>query len=162
MNYTFEHLGKPHSIVVEKRTDGYGVRVGSQSYAVSNVVWHENVLSCTINSKHYTVFFARGTEGNHLNIDGEYFILTEKKSTSVVGRVKAGRTGDSVSSPMPGLIVKIPVAVGSRVSEGATLAIVEAMKMQNELRAPRDGTVKKVNFREGDQVDALKAIVELE
>jgi pyruvate carboxylase subunit B len=63
---------------------------------------------------------------------------------------------------MPGLIVKIPIAVGDSIKSGATLAIVEAMKMQNELRAPRDGIVKKINFKEGDQVDALQPIVELE
>ena len=63
---------------------------------------------------------------------------------------------------MPGLIVKIAVKVGDEVEEGALLAIVEAMKMQNELRAPRKGRVKKVHFKEGQQIDALKAIVELE
>jgi pyruvate carboxylase subunit B len=54
------------------------------------------------------------------------------------------------------------VAVGDAVKEGTTLAIVEAMKMQNELRAPRDGIVKKINYEEGDQVEALKPLVELE
>jgi pyruvate carboxylase subunit B len=54
------------------------------------------------------------------------------------------------------------VAVGDDVKEGTTLAIVEAMKMQNELRAPRDGIVKRINYEEGDQVEALKPLVELE
>ena len=63
---------------------------------------------------------------------------------------------------MPGLLVKLPVAAGDKVEAGTTLAIVEAMKMQNELRAPSDGVVKKVNFKEGDQVDAFVEIVELE
>jgi propionyl-CoA carboxylase alpha chain len=63
---------------------------------------------------------------------------------------------------MPGLVVKIPVAVGDTVDEGTTLAIIEAMKMQNELRASRKGTVKKINFSEGEQVDAFQPIVELE
>ena len=69
---------------------------------------------------------------------------------------------DSVSSPMPGLLVKITVKIGEEVVQGTTLAIVEAMKMQNELRAPRDGIIKRINNHEGDQVEALKTIVELE
>ena len=162
MKYTFVHLDKPYTVVLEKNRDGYAVRIGSQSYGVSNVVWQENVFSYVVDGKHHTVFFASSQEGTHLNIDGEYFLLAERKLTSAAGRGTATHTGDSVSSPMPGLIVKIPVAVGTRVTEGTTLAIVEAMKMQNELRAPRDGTVKKINCKEGDQVDVLKAIVELE
>ena len=162
MKYTYVHLSEPHTIVLEKNGDGYAVRIGGQSYDVSNVIRQENVLSYIIDGKRCTIFFARSREGSHLNVSGEYFVLVEKKLTSAAGRGTAAHTGDSVSSPMPGLIVKIPVAVGTRVTEGSTLAIVEAMKMQNELRAPRDGTVKKINCKEGDQVDALKPIVELE
>lgn len=162
MKYTFVHLNKPYTIVLEKSGDGYTIKINGQSYDVSNVVWQENVLSYTTSSRRYTVFFVRSREDTHLNVDGEYYVLTQKKLTSTVGRGTATHTGDSVSSPMPGLIVQIPVAVGTRVTEGTTLAIVEAMKMQNELRAPRDGTVKKINCKEGDQVDALKPIVELE
>ena len=55
-----------------------------------------------------------------------------------------------------------PVSVGDEVKSGDTLAIVEAMKMQNELPSPRDGTIKKINGEEGEQVDALQVIVELE
>ena len=58
--------------------------------------------------------------------------------------------------------MKIPVNVGDRVAAGQTLAIVEAMKMQNELSSPRDGVVKKIYYGEGEQVDALQPIVDLE
>lgn len=63
---------------------------------------------------------------------------------------------------MPGLIVKVPVAIGDKVTTGTILAIVEAMKMQNELLALCDGIVKKINFKKGEQVDAKQVIVELE
>lgn len=162
MKHTFTHLDKPHTVVLEQNKDGYVITIGGQAYAVSSVVWHENAVSYAIDAKRYTVFFARSSEGTHLSVDGEYFLLTKKKSISAAGRRTATGTGDSVSSPMPGLIVKIPVTIGVRVTEGTTLAIVEAMKMQNELRAPRDGTVKRINFKEGEQIDALKPIVELE
>jgi biotin carboxyl carrier protein len=54
------------------------------------------------------------------------------------------------------------VKIGGKIKSGDTVAIVEAMKMQNELRSPVDGIVKKVNFKEGEQVDAFEPIVELE
>jgi propionyl-CoA carboxylase alpha chain len=69
----------------------------------------------------------------------------------------ADDSGRAVRCPMPGLVVSIAVAEGQEVKAGETLAVVEAMKMENVLRAERDGTVKKVHARPGDSlaVDAL-------
>ncbi len=57
-----------------------------------------------------------------------------------------------IKAPIPGLVVKVPVASGEEVSEGDTLVILEAMKMENELRAPRGGIVHEVRVKPGDQV----------
>ena len=66
-------------------------------------------------------------------------------------------TGKKLLCPMPGLVVSIAVAEGQEVKAGETLAVVEAMKMQNVLRAERDGTVKKIHAAAGATlaVDAL-------
>ncbi len=60
----------------------------------------------------------------------------------------------SVQSPMPGKVVKVLVAVGEAVKSGQGVVVVEAMKMENELKAPRDGTVKSVAVKEGQPVEA--------
>ena len=69
----------------------------------------------------------------------------------------AADLGKKVLCPMPGLVVSIAVAPGQEVKAGETLAIVEAMKMENVLRATRDGTVKAVYAKKGDglAVDAV-------
>lgn len=67
-----------------------------------------------------------------------------------------------VNAPMPGLIVKIPVAVGDTVAKGQTVAILESMKMQNELKSPIDGVVTEVKVSEGQTVDKNAALVEIE
>lgn len=54
--------------------------------------------------------------------------------------------------PIPGLIVSVPVEAGQSVEKGETLVVFEAMKMQNEIRAPRDGVVREVRVRPGMQV----------
>jgi propionyl-CoA carboxylase alpha chain len=66
-------------------------------------------------------------------------------------------SGKKVLCPMPGLVVSIAVSEGQEVKSGETLAVVEAMKMQNVLRAERDGTVKKIHATAGATlpVDAL-------
>lgn len=67
-----------------------------------------------------------------------------------------------VKSPMPGRIVRVLVAVGDRVVARQPVVIVEAMKMENELRAPGDGVVKEVNVQEGAAIDAGSVLVVIE
>ena len=73
---------------------------------------------------------------------------------------QAADTSKLVLSPMPGLVVSVPVEVGQEVKAGETVAIIEAMKMQNILKAERDGTVKAVGARAGDPVAADDVLVE--
>ncbi|WP_426029070.1 acetyl-CoA carboxylase biotin carboxylase subunit [Brevundimonas sp. TWP2-3-4b2] len=74
----------------------------------------------------------------------------------------AADTSKLIQSPMPGLVVAIPVTVGKEVKTGETVAIIEAMKMQNILKAERDGVVKAVGARAGDPVAADDVLVEFE
>ena len=64
--------------------------------------------------------------------------------------------------PMPGLIVKVDVAVGDEVQEGQALCSVEAMKMENILRAERKGVVSKINAAAGDSLAVDDVIIEFE
>ncbi|HYD27288.1 acetyl/propionyl/methylcrotonyl-CoA carboxylase subunit alpha [Brevundimonas sp.] len=73
---------------------------------------------------------------------------------------QAADTSKLIQSPMPGLVVAIPVAVGQEVKTGETVAIIEAMKMQNILKAERDGVVKAVSAKAGDPVAADDVLVE--
>ncbi len=73
---------------------------------------------------------------------------------------KAADTSKMVLSPMPGLVVSVDVRPGQQVRVGEQLAIVEAMKMQNIIRAERDGVVKSVGARAGDSVAADELLVE--
>jgi propionyl-CoA carboxylase alpha chain len=73
---------------------------------------------------------------------------------------KAADTSKMVLSPMPGLVVSIDVAQGQSVRTGEVVAVLEAMKMQNILRAERDGVVKVVSVKSGDSVAADEVLVE--
>ena len=86
-------------------------------------------------------------------------VFTESEATAarLMPLTTAADTGKKLLCPMPGLVVSIAVAEGQEVKAGETLAVVEAMKMQNVLRAERDGTVKKIHATAGATlaVDAL-------
>ena len=80
----------------------------------------------------------------------------------VVSDGRSGTPGESVvAAPMPGLIVRVEVELGQRVGAGAALVVVEAMKMQNELRAAREGVVQAVHVSAGQKVEKGTALVTL-
>ena len=83
-------------------------------------------------------------------------------------RLRKARSGGSVSSgeiqlraPMPGLIVSAPVAEGQPVAQGDVLVILESMKMQNELKSPRDATVTRVRVKGGVSVEQNQVLITL-
>ena len=67
-----------------------------------------------------------------------------------------------VRALMPGKVVKLLVSVGDEVEAGAGVVVVEAMKMQNEMRAPKSGRVKRIHKAEGSTVGPGEALLEIE
>ena len=67
-----------------------------------------------------------------------------------------------LTSPMPGLVIDIPVSEGDQVSKGDVLVILESMKMQNELTAPKDGTVIQIQASVNDNVERKENLLTLE
>jgi biotin carboxyl carrier protein len=68
----------------------------------------------------------------------------------------------TILAPMPGRIVRVLVAAGDRVTTDQAVVVVEAMKMENELRSPKDGVVREVAIRVGDAVEARAVLVVIE
>jgi len=99
----------------------------------------------------------------------EVFVRAERHPVRVEGRgrgngvrnaARAGAAG-TVRAPMPGRIVKVLVEEGATVERGASVVVVEAMKMENELSAPVNGTVVRVFVGAGDAVERGAALVEI-
>ena len=68
----------------------------------------------------------------------------------------------SIISPMPGKIVSVSVAVGEEVEEGQELCVIEAMKMQNIIKAERKGVLKTVSIKDGENVDVDQVLIEFQ
>lgn len=104
--------------------------------------------------------------------DGSYQVLifgdlydvevTDERSLRLarLSGVTADTSGEAqIKSPMPGLIVAVPVEIGQEVKKGDTVVILESMKMENELKAPRDGTIERIEVGKGDSVEQNKVLV---
>jgi propionyl-CoA carboxylase alpha chain len=101
-----------------------------------------------------------GFELAYRGVETKAFVYTEREAR--YARLMPVKTlsdsGKAVRCPMPGLVVSLAVTEGQEVKAGETLAVVEAMKMENILRAERDGTIKKVGVKPGDSV-AVDAVI---
>jgi len=103
-------------------------------------------------------------DGWHVTIDGRVFVVDVEDPRETRSRRKGhgGEGRRDVTSPMPGKVVRVLVGQGDAVTEGQGLVVVEAMKMQNELKAPKDGTVVALAARAGASVTAGEVLVTLE
>ncbi len=90
-------------------------------------------------------------------------VLDERAQLLASGRggPEVGTGELQIRSPMPGLVVAVPVSEGEQVAQGQTLLVLESMKMQNELRAPRDGVVNRVWVQPGQSVEQGKPLMAL-
>jgi biotin carboxyl carrier protein len=90
-----------------------------------------------------------------VNVGGrEYKVEARDPRAGRHGRHTLGEGRQNICAPMPGKVVRLLVAEGDAVQHGQGLAVVEAMKMQNEVKAPRDGRVVGVRAKPGDAVTA--------
>lgn len=90
--------------------------------------------------------------GTSYEIEIELMSETEGKSQAPIETPVAKGDGEQVTSPMPGTILDVKVKVGDSVKKGQVLAILEAMKMENEIMAGADGTVTAVAVSKGSSV----------
>jgi propionyl-CoA carboxylase alpha chain len=118
-----------------------------------------------LDGRAFTVQVAPAAEGfviRHRAAKARVLVLTPR-SAELHDKLPERQPADTsklVLSPMPGLVVSMDVAVGQTVREGEVVCVLEAMKMQNIIRAERDGAVKAVNAKAGDPVAADEVLVE--
>jgi propionyl-CoA carboxylase alpha chain len=98
----------------------------------------------------------------HHGVEAKAFVTTDREAEAarLMPVKKPPDTGKRLLCPMPGLVVSIAVAERQEVKAGETLAVVEAMKMENVLRAERDGVVKAIRAKPGDSLAVDQVILE--
>ena len=172
MNFDVSVNGRPWKIAIERAVEtGELAVVVKGRRRVIDVSWIDaQTLSLLDGSNSHEVRFHRTPAGALMaQVEGHEFHV----AAASAGRApRRGLTPDRgtappgvarvVKAPMPGRIVKVLVAVGDRVAAQQAVVVVEAMKMENELRSPSEGVVKEVNARDGMAVDAGAVLVVVE
>lgn len=144
------------------------VAVDDRKYDLDIVEVEKGVYSILYNGHSYNVELIQGESAR------KYLVNTFAKSFNVevidaeAKYIRSRSQGteqegvNTIQSPMPGKVVKIPVNVGDKVENGQTLVVVEAMKMQSEFKASGEKIVREILVKEGDTVEAHQVMVRLE
>lgn len=167
MKYIVDVAGKRIEVAIEG--DQVSVDGATAERARLNDVEGTPVRLVTIGEAVHRVIARRdGPRGSYsLQIDGRrYSIEALDERTRAIRDLSAASAGpvgpQPVRAPMPGLMVKIHVKVGDQVAAGQGVAAMEAMKMENELRAPGAGRVRVVHVAVGQAVEKGAMLVEFE
>jgi biotin carboxyl carrier protein len=157
--------GKSHRLELEKAAAGWECRLNGQPVNIDPVITRRDVLSLLVDGYAYEIKREQTATDLHMWVGSSRFAVELRDPRSLRSRQKAA--GDEkgprkIFAPMPGRIVRLLVAENSEVAAGQGIVVVEAMKMQNEIKSPKKGIVKKISATPGVAVkpgDVL-AIVE--
>jgi biotin carboxyl carrier protein len=157
--------GKPHRLELEKSAAGWECRLDGQTIHVDALVPRPDVLSLLIDGRSYEIKREQTATDLYMWVGNVRFAVETRDPRSLRSRQKTGRDEKGprkILAPMPGRIVRLLVAEGSEVEAGQGIVVIEAMKMQNEIKSPKKGIVKKISASAGAAIDPgdLLAIVE--
>ncbi len=155
--------GTTHRIEVRDKNDRYVVTIDGRAREVD---WQGigSFASLVIDGKSHEVGVVSQTGGYAVVLDDvQLFVeVTEGARSAGAPGAKAEGGPSKVSAPMPGKIVRVLAQPGQDVAAGQGLVVMEAMKMENELRAPRAGRVVDLRVREGQAVETGALLVVME
>lgn len=166
MKYEILVEDNAHQVEIERTAKGYDCLVDGEPFNLDVVMTARDVLSIIHNGRHYETKREYSLRGEtHILAGSERFSVEVRDPRSLHSRraAAAGAAGPSkINAPMPGKIIRLLVAEGDEIEAGKGLLVVEAMKMQNEIKATKKGKVTKIAVQEGAAVNAgdLLAIVE--
>ncbi len=160
--------GATRTVEVRRSGDRWRVRLDDQEVTAS-VIETDGVWSLLLDSLSYEVTIEDHGAGRlTVHVDGHAVpvgMIDSRAARSRLARRAGAARADGpipVAAPMPGRVVKVLVEPGDAVIERQGLVVVEAMKMENELRAPRAGTVRAVHAAEGQSIEANTVLVVVE
>ena len=160
--------GENHPVHVPPANGEIEVRADDRNFVITTD-WtpSKDLFKGTVNGEDVCLQVDRNGGGyqlRHLGLRADVRILSPE-AADLLSRMPPKQKADMTKkliSPMPGLLVSVEVEEGQEVKSGEALAVVEAMKMENQLMAERDGVVSKIHLDPGDSLDVGQVILEFE
>ena len=168
MKLQAELKNETYEIEVKRDGDKVFARVDEREYQLEASEVEPNVFLLKNDNKIYEFFVVPQTEKTapyKVKIKNQEFEINLFDPKRLRGAGAENEHGDGVAeikTAMPGKLVRVLTKVGAEINKGDSVLVVEAMKMQNEMKSPKDGIVKEIRFEEGATVNAgdVLAIIE--
>jgi 3-methylcrotonyl-CoA carboxylase alpha subunit len=151
MFINYEHNNHVYNVVVERRQDHYFIMYDNTEYTVQAEEIKPGALKIKLGDRVIKSVITESDKDKFVFVAGDVFSVKKVELTGTK-KTKEKKEGD-MSSPISGKVVS--------VKTGDVIMVIEAMKMEYLIRAPYNGKVKKVNFKENDQIEIGQMTVEL-
>ncbi len=156
--------GKHYRLDLNRSDGAWSCRLDEKDFEVDPILARPDVLSLRIGTRAYEVKSERVANDLYVWVGSRRFAVEVRDPRSLRGRSRAGDDEGprKIVAPMPGKVVRLLASEGDEVEVGAAVAVVEAMKMQNEIKSPKKGRVQKILVGEGAAVNAGDVLVIVE
>lgn len=167
MAYIARSGGRDHRLDVRQDKAGLEVRLDGREFRADLLQVEPGLYSLLIGGRSFEIDVLEMEDALMVLVDGQPFRVEiqdeqQQRLRSAAGRGEVTAGKRVVTAPMPGRVVKLLVRPGDAVRSGDGIIVVEAMKMENELKAPAAGTVKEVRVEEGKAVSGGDVLVVIE
>lgn len=165
MIYEVTIAGKSRKVELSQSGAGWRCKLDGRELPLDVTSTRAGVLSILVDGKSYEVKQESTATETNIVVGHERFEVVVRDPRSFRSRRSAAGAEEGVkkiAAPMPGKVVRILATAGSTVEAGQGVLVIEAMKMQNEMKSPKKGTVKKINTAEGAAVEAGQVLAEIE
>lgn len=155
MNVRFWIEGEEFRLGLEEGRGGvFRVALNGRTHDVSAEFLNRDEVLLNVDGRVFNVTVSGGRDGDAVFVNGRVFRVDKKAPATSSGQDRGRTRKREVSVSMPGRVVQVLAEEGGEVSEGQPVMILEAMKMQNEIKAPRSGTLRRLGARSGETVEA--------
>lgn len=156
MTYEISIDGKNYRLELSQTEGRWTCRLDGREIAVDAVLARPDVISLRLRNKAYEVKCERVGSDLHLWVGSVRYQAEVRDPRSLRSRARAidDHGPRKLTAPMPGKVVRILLREGAEVEAGTGILVVEAMKMQNEVKSPKKGRIQKIVVSEGAAVNA--------
>jgi len=153
MNVSFWLEDKKYMLnIVKQEKNKFQVSFGKTLHHVSCEFLENNEVLLSIDGKIHSVVFHSNKTSYSVYINGKSFIIDKKSDHQILGGRNDKQKKRDVKTSMPGKIIKVLVQEGDIVQEGQAVLVLEAMKMQNEIKSPLSGRITRIDPQAGESV----------
>ena len=162
MHHAFKLGDADYNVELSRSADAYRLHIGDRILPINLDTGADGRAWLTLGDRHLEVVIATRGDDLFIHLEGETYQLRYQHPLDRLAAQAHGSADDGVRAPMPGSIVAVHVKPGDTVTKGQTVLVMESMKMETTIAAPRSGVVQLVQFEKGQTFDRDALLLSLE